>query len=114
MSEPEETYTVKEVIADLKGDLVGRFDKVDTRLESIDRRVDTTATKEDVREVSQRVDGLERAHDLRISSLEDWRVADRAVAARRTVTTTTQRWAIGIGATCAAALVAGLIEAHIW
>jgi len=81
---PENTdYTVKEVIQDLKGDLVHRFDKMDTRLESIDNRLDNTATKEDVAVVHKRIDDLSGDLNPRVSALEtsqshrriNWKVA---------------------------------------
>lgn len=106
----EETYTVKEVISDLKTDLVGRFDKVDHRLESIDRRVDTTATKEDIREVHQRIDGLETDHGHRIQKLEDHHSEVEAVNGHKR-----RLWAVAgaaalIVATVGAALIAALVH----
>jgi len=75
------TYTVKEVIQDLKGDLVHRFDKIDDRLvaqddvmSDIKRDIANTATKADVAAVHKRIDALDGDLSPRVQRLEDHQV----------------------------------------
>ncbi len=76
---PDDVWTPKEVFADLKADLNARLDKQDVVLSRIESRLDNTATKDDVRELHERVDGV---HD-RVLKIEDERDNLHAVAAAR-------------------------------
>lgn len=62
----DDTWTAKEVFADLKGDIMGRFDKQDKTLVALGNRLDNTATKDDIAHLTLRVDG----HEGRITTLE--------------------------------------------
>ena len=53
-----DTWSVKEVFGDLKADIVHRFDNVDSVLNALDKRLDSTATKADIGEVHKRIDGV--------------------------------------------------------
>lgn len=64
-----ETWSVKEVVADLKADLIGHLDKQDVTLSDISHKVDGKADKADVATLGAKIDG----HAARIGSLEDHR-----------------------------------------
>lgn len=93
----EATWSVKEVFADLKGDLIQRFNNVDGRLESIDRRIDSTATKEDISEIHHRIDGVE----ARIVPLEKAAESEQAIEQNRARFRTGLAWAAGVASACA-------------
>jgi len=98
-----DTWSVKEVYGELKSDIMGRFDKQDDRLESIDRRLDSMATKDDVTQLHQRIDGVE----ARIVPLESGVAREVAIESNRSRKRATLAWAAGILAS--AAIVAGLV-----
>ena len=66
-----ETWTVKEVVADLKADLVGHLNKQDIILTGIDRKVDSKADKADLASLASEVRAGFDDHGHRITTLED-------------------------------------------
>ncbi len=100
---PEVTWTVKEVFGDLKRDLLKRFDTQDKALDLIDRRLDSTATKEDVHEIHERIDRVES----RITPLEQAAADEKAIESNRGRFRSMLAWGAGILASLAitAALV---------
>ena len=72
----DDTWTAKEVFADLKTDLTSHLLRQDQILTRIDRRLDDTMTKADGREIHERIDLLDR----RTSKLEDERDATQIAA----------------------------------
>ena len=93
---PEPTWSAKEVFADLKADLIHRFDKTDTTLEGIDRRLDQAATREDVTQLHRRIDGLDASVNDRLVPLEQQAADERAVEQSRGRFRTNLAWAAGI------------------
>lgn len=65
-----DTWTVKEVVADLKSDLVGHLTVQDGMLREIDRKVDSKADKADLLALGIKIDG----HGSRITALEEHRL----------------------------------------
>ena len=106
------TYTAKELFDRLETRLDKRLDKQDALLEGIDRRLDTTATKDDLRavreetatglsEVHKRIDKVVEAFDSRVSPLEADGAAERAVEQSRSRFRTNLAWLAGIIGTLA-------------
>lgn len=91
-----DTWTAKEVFADLKTDLMGRLDKQDVVLDHIERRLDNTATKEDIHAVHQRIDGVEG----RIVPLEQAAADEKAVEQSRARFRANLAWVAGILGAC--------------
>lgn len=105
---PEPTWNAKEVFADLKGDLVHRFDRQDDTLREIHNELKTMATKDDIREVREELaTGLREAHQRidgvveRLSPLEADDAAEKAVDASRGRKRAFLAWAAAIVATVA-------------
>lgn len=69
-----DSWTTKEVVADLKKDLIDHLDKQDTTLADISHKVDGKADKADLVELGNKLD---RQGD-RLSTLEQHRVDDLA------------------------------------
>lgn len=98
-------------IKEMKGDIGGRLDRQDTVLEGIDRRLDSTVTKEDLRE------GLREAHDRiddverRVEPLEAAAAATKAVVEKRVRFRTNLAWLAGLvgAAAMVAAVVVGVV-----
>lgn len=100
-----DTWTTKEVIADLKSDLVDHLNKQDGALADISKKVDTKADKADLFVLSQKIDG----QGARITKLEDYRTEETAIRKSRLRLWATAGAAAGIAAT----LAGSLIESHI-
>lgn len=115
-------FTVKELCDRLENRLDKRFDKQDATLKDV--QVDlknmsaTVATKDDIREVRtdmtrgfreahERMDGIERRFDKRISPLESDDAAEKAVEANRNRVRAVVTWGAGIIGTLA--IVASVI-----
>ena len=69
-----ESWSVKEVVADLKQDLVNHLDKQDVTLLAIQSAVDTKADKADVILLGSKIE----VHGERITALENHRVEQLA------------------------------------
>ena len=87
MSDPEreapapllpDTWTVKEVVADLKQDLVTHLDKQDLALAEISVKVDNKADKADVQALSAKFDTKFDSHERRLVTLEDHKIDNEA------------------------------------
>jgi len=111
-----ETWSVKEVVADLKKDLVEHLDRQDVTLAQIDRKVDTKADKADLVTLTVRLD--KRINDLdsnTSASLKIHDVAIRTVSEQIVERVAVERarrrvWAaIGTGALVAATLFGGFL-----
>lgn len=103
--ETKVTFTAKELFDRLEGRLDKRLDKQDDVLLSIDRRLDNTATKDDVRELHQRIDGVVE----RVKPLEDQAASERAIEANRSRVKGNWTWVFGIAGTLA--IVASVLVA---
>ena len=102
----EPMWSAKEVFADLKSDLLHRFDKTDSTLEGIDRRLDNAATREDVSQIHRRIDGLETAVNDRLLPLEQQSADEKAIEQSRSRWRTNVAWLAGlIGVTAMAVSV---------
>lgn len=101
MADTEPTWSAKEVFADLKTDLLHRFDKTDQTLEGIDRRLDNAATRDDVSQIHRRIDGLESAVNDRLVPLEQQASDEKAIEQNRGRFRTNLAWAAGILGTLA-------------
>ncbi len=100
-----DTWTVKEVVADLKADLIEHLNKQDGVLTEIDRKVDSKADKADLTALGAKFDN----HGNRITSLEEHRANDLASKRFRT-----RVWAVvGSVAGTSAVIVAALISARV-
>lgn len=102
-----DTWSAKEVFADLKKDIIHRFDRTDQTLESIDRRLDNAATKDDVSQIHRRIDGLETAVNDRLVPLEQQADAEKAVEQNRGRFRANLAWVAGLAG--AAAMVASVL-----
>ena len=69
-----ESWSVKEVVADLKSDLISHLDKQDSILTEISAKVDSKADRADVVLLGTKIDG----HAERITSLENHRTEQLA------------------------------------
>lgn len=100
-----ESWSVKEVVADLKKDLLAHLDRQDVALSEISLKVDSKADKADLVLLGVKIDG----HSQRISSLEDARGEETANRQfRRRV------WAaVATVSGIVAILVSSLIAAHV-
>ena len=99
-----ETWTVKEVVADLKSDLIDHLDKQDNVLREIDRKVDSKADKADLVALGVKIDG----HGSRIASLEEHRTEQESSKKFRN-----RAWAVAGTITSISAIIIGsLIGAH--
>jgi len=65
-----DSWSVKEVVADLKADIVGHLDKQDLTLSEISTKVDSKADKADLIAIGFKIDG----HGERITTLEQHRL----------------------------------------
>ncbi len=101
MPDSEPTWSAKEVFADLKTDLLHRFDKTDQTLEGIDRRLDNAATREDVSQIHRRIDGLEATVNERLAPLEKQADAEQVIEQSRSRFRTNVAWVAGILGTLA-------------
>lgn len=100
-----ETWTTKEVIADLKADLVGHLNKQDSTLAEISTKVDSKADKSDLMLLSQKID----THGVRITTLEEHRLEVESSKRFRN-----RVWAVvGSAAGVAAIIIGALIDSHI-
>lgn len=100
-----ESWSVKEVVADLKKDLVDHLDKQDTTLGEISRKVDSKADKADLVVLGIKIEG----HGERISQLEQHRTEQLAASQLHR-----RLWAaVGTVGGIVAILIAGLIDSHI-
>lgn len=87
------SWSPKEVFADLKTDLMGRLDKQDNTLSEISRALNNTATKDDIRALHGRVDGVVD----RVKTIEDARTVERAVADHQAGAKSSRRkWVAGL------------------
>lgn len=84
------------MFGELKKDLLDRLDKQDVTLARIDRRLDNTATKEDLRQIHERIDGVERRFDERILPLEQAAADERAISQHRGRFRSNLAWAAGL------------------
>ena len=99
-----DTWTVKEVVADLKSDIITHLNKQDSVLTEIDRKVDGKADKADLIALGVKIDG----HGNRISSLEEHRTEVESSKKFRN-----RVWAVvGSVAGIAAIIIGSLIGAH--
>lgn len=101
-----ESWSVKEVVADLKQDLVGHLDKQDAVLHEISAKVDSKADKTDVVLLGAKIDG----HAERITTLEQHRAETLAATQFRH-----RVWAVigtvgGILAILAGSLIAAFVH----
>lgn len=104
MSEMPDTWTVKEVVADLKSDLVGHLNRQDDALVKIASSIDNKADKSDVVALGVKIDG----HGSRIASLEEHRTEVESSKRFRN-----RAWAaVGTVAGIAAIIIGSLIGAH--
>lgn len=106
-SASDTTWSVKEVFDGLKSDILHRLDKQDAVLETIDRRLGSMATKEDVHQIHERIDGVEARLDARLGPLEQAAANEQAVAQNRSRFRSNLAWAAGIAGT--AAIVASVV-----
>ena len=84
-SNTEVRYTVKELLADIRGAVAG----VDGKVAALDVKLDGKADKTDVVALSVRMDRLEKAEAARSAAAQQVKT-DRDVQATR------RRWAIGL------------------
>ena len=100
-----DSWTTKEVIADLKQDLVGHLNKQDVTLGEISSKVDSKADKADLVAIALKIDG----HGERITSLENHRL--ESIASRQF---RNKVWAV-VGTVCGilAILAGSLIAAFV-
>jgi len=101
-----ESWSVKEVVADLKKDLIDHLDKQDTTLGEISSKVDTKADKSDLVVLGTKIE----SHGTRITTLEQHRL-DQIV----TKQFHNKMWAVmgsigGILAVLAGSLIAAFIH----
>jgi hypothetical protein len=109
MSAEDTTWSVKEVFDDLKKDILQRFDRQDDALRSLDRRLDATATKVDLRDIHQRIDGVE----ARLTPLEQQVADERAIATNRERLRGRLAWlATLVGSAAVVASVVVLVVVH--
>ena len=100
----DDRWSVKEVVADLKHDIVAHLDKQDVTLADIRNDVSGKADKADVVSLGAKIDG----HAQRITTLEEHRADDLSSKRFRT-----RVWAvIGSVSGIAAIIVGSLISAH--
>ena len=109
-SEFPDTWTVKEVVADLKTDIVGHLNKQDGMLVEIDRKVDGKADKADLVNLATEVRVGFDDHGKRITKLEEHRLDTEASKRFRT-----RAWAVagtigGILAIIAGSLIAAYVH----
>ena len=108
-SEVHETWTVKEVVADLKSDLVSHLNQQDGKLDDIDLKLDGKADKTDVVSLATEFRTGHEDHSKRLTVLEQHRLDD--LSSRRT---RNRVWAVcGSIAGVAAIIIGALIDAHI-
>jgi hypothetical protein len=93
-----DSWSTKEVVADLKHDILGRFDKQDATLQDIARSVDGKADKADVQVLAAE----HRTLADRLLVLETWRLQSARLR-------NTALICMGIGAT----VLGGLLGGHV-
>jgi hypothetical protein len=104
-----DTWTVKEVVADLKSDIVKHLDRQDTLLREISNKVDSKADRADLIELGHQVQlhGIADAANFkeqsgRIQDLEGWRQSS------------VRLWAgAGVVLVAMAGLLGGLFGGHV-
>ena len=75
-----DTWTVKEVVADLKQDILQHLNKQDDMLAEIDRKVDSKADKSDLQALSGELKSHIASDDRRLTILEEHKVANESSA----------------------------------
>ena len=103
---PSETWTVKEVVSDMKTDLVSHLDKQDLKLDDISLKIDNKADKADVAALAAKIDG----HGERITTLEQHRLDDLASKRFRNRVWTVIGSVSGILAILAGSLIAAFVH----
>jgi len=104
-----ESWSTKEVVADMKSDLVAHLNKQDAVLGSIDRKVDAKADKADLVNLTTEVRIGFDGHGNRLTVLEEHRLETLASKKFRN-----RAWAVaGTAAGVAAIIIGALIDSHI-
>lgn len=106
----DDTWTTKEVFTDLKSDIMGRFDKQDVALVDIRHELSNTATKDDLRQVHRRIDGIERDHGGRITALEVHHGDETAVRSHKRRVWAVAGTVAGIAAIIGGSLLGALVH----
>lgn len=95
------TWSTKEVIIGMETRINHRLDRQDDTLGAIQSELRTMATKEDIREVHERIDGVVATVNDRLVPLEQQSANEKAIEQNRGRFRSNLAWAAGIAGTCA-------------
>lgn len=95
------TWSTKEVIVAMEGRINHRLDRQDDTLGAIQSELRQMATKEDIREVHERIDGVVSTVNERLAPLEHQASAEQAIEQNRGRFRSNLAWAAGILGTLA-------------
>ena len=90
------TWSTKEVIIAMESRINHRLDRQDDALGTIQSELRTMATKEDIREVHERIDGVVATVNERVGPLEQQASAEQAIEQNRGRFRTNLAWVAGI------------------
>lgn len=94
-------WSTKEYIEGMEGRLNHRLDRQDDTLGAIHAELRTMATKDDIREVHERIDGVVATVNERLSPLEKQASAEQVIEQSRGRFRSNLAWAAGIVGTIA-------------
>ena len=105
-----DTWTVKEVVADLKADLVSHLDRQDSTLAEISTKVDSKADRADVQALSIKFENKFDGHERRLITLEDHKIDNEASSKFRRRAWTVVGTVVGVFAILGGSLIAAFVH----